>query len=220
MSWAAPIPMPGRSSMQRPRLVGLVERAGDDDRVSRTARAPRPAGATVRTRWPSASRRPDGRELEQGERALVHGLPAGQRVRVGPDTDRWPRSTKRHGSAGPRLAGVGDADPGRGLDDRRRLVARRDLDAQRRRRGAQVEPGPAGGQPEGRRDEPRAAGESLGRQPRDPLRSAAARSAVVARRRVVGAEDPVQPHRLDALERLDARGPARRPASRTVRSPR
>ena len=83
---------------ERPRLVGLVERAGDDDRViGRLERLGQPARRPERggRREPC----PDGRELEQHERALVHGLPAGQRVRVGPDSDRWPRSTKRHGSA-------------------------------------------------------------------------------------------------------------------------
>ncbi len=82
---------------ERPRLVGLVERAGDDDRVvGRLERLGQPARRPERggRREPC----PDGRELEQPERALVHGLPAGQRVRVGPDTDRWPRSTNRHGS--------------------------------------------------------------------------------------------------------------------------
>ncbi len=98
MSRAAPIPMPGRSSMSARAWSVSSSAAGDDDRViGRLERLGQPARRSERggRREPC----PDGRELEQRERALVHGLPAGQRVRVGPDSDRWPRSTKRHGSA-------------------------------------------------------------------------------------------------------------------------
>ena len=77
-------------------LVGLVQAAGDDDRVARRFQR---LGQTTpgRERGRRREARPDGRELEQAERALVHGHPDRQRVAAGPETEGFPRATIRHG---------------------------------------------------------------------------------------------------------------------------
>ena len=82
---------------ERDRLVGLVECAGDEDGIYSTVRAPLPTGVMARA---SACRQAsaDRRELEEIDRALVHD-DRGQRNAAGPETDGWPRSTKRHGSS-------------------------------------------------------------------------------------------------------------------------
>ncbi len=89
---------PGSRSLleERARLIGLVESARHDDRVAR-----RLEGLGEASRRREAGRvgqpGPDGRELQQREGTLVQ-CRARQRAGVtAPDTERFPRSTKRHG---------------------------------------------------------------------------------------------------------------------------
>ena len=87
-------PDPGAGPLleEGPRLVRLVEPAGHDDRVIRWFEG---LGQALggRERGGRREPRPDGRELEQGQRAFVH---AGGAVQRG-DTDGWPCSVNRHG---------------------------------------------------------------------------------------------------------------------------
>ena len=216
MSRAAPIPTPGRSSSSaRAWSVSSSPRAtmtGSDDGSSVSARrARRPE------RGQAGQARADARELEELDRALVHGS-AGQRAaRAGDRAMARQAEPPRH--AGPRLPGVSDADPRRGHD--RRGALRRWA---RPRAGAATlrshrsEPGPAGIDAERRADQPGAARQPVGRADARSARPRAAwRSAARSRWRPRRGRS-VRDASLDALDRLDAHGPAPPPASRPARS--
>src|SRR4051794_22836350 len=103
----------------------------------------------------------------------------------------------------PGRAGIVDADPRRGDHHGSWLVIGRPLETERRRRITQVHTGPASVQPERRSDQARPAGQPLAWQARDALRRgdrAVTGHAAPPRGR---ADDAVDAHRLDALERLD-----------------
>ena len=112
MSRAAADPDAGRSARRSAGLVGLVESAGNHDRVVR--RLERLGEAPARAE-PGESGQPfaDGRELEQGDRLGVHHS-AGRR----PGDGRMAGDREPPGPAQPRLGRVADPDPGGG-DDRR-----------------------------------------------------------------------------------------------------
>ena len=190
MSWARPDPDAGPLLEERPRLVGLVERRGRRRPGRSTARASRPAGATAGTRWPSASRaRIAGNSSRVSERCVhVDGQPARERAApgAGPETDGCPALDETPRLRGPTARRRSRRRSAGRRDDRRgRPVRRRRLQAQRRRRVTQVEPGPAGVQPERGGDEPGPARETVGGQARSAAASASARSGGQARRRVV-----------------------------------
>ena len=103
MSWAAPMPMPGRSSSsERAWSVSSSWRATTTGSAlgSRASARRRDGGNEVAAGQPLA----DERELEQLLGAGVHqpGSVSGDRrvmARGRPDTDRWPATAKRHGRA-------------------------------------------------------------------------------------------------------------------------
>ncbi len=80
---------------ERPGLVGLVEHPAHHDRVARRLEG---RGQPSRGAERGGLRQPvaDRRELEQRLRSCVH-RPVRQRPAAGPETDGWPRSTRRHG---------------------------------------------------------------------------------------------------------------------------
>lgn len=86
-----------RSFLDEPaRLVRLIQPARDDDRVVRgLERLGQSARGPERGRRRES--RPDGRELEQAERTLIHRRAVDQRAEAGPETDGCPRSIRRHG---------------------------------------------------------------------------------------------------------------------------
>ena len=101
---------------QRPGLVRLVEAAADDDRVARTARAPRRGGATARTTSSRrAARGPAGNSRSAIERASIarsRGRPADRRAARDdePPRDRRPGLRRRRRSR----SGASATIPGRG----------------------------------------------------------------------------------------------------------
>jgi hypothetical protein len=146
-------------------LVGLVEAAGDDHRVRRgfeRRRQPLRRWERGRGREPLA----DERELEQRDRAGVHGRqerderPGAVAQGRDPDTAGLAGSTKRHGTAVQGGPAYGDPDPGRRDDVRSRLAGRM---AASMRSGEpsveQVEPGHRAVDREAGRDESRSPGE-------------------------------------------------------------
>ena len=206
-----PIPTPARSREQRPGLVGLVEAAGDDDRVRRRLERLR---QPLRRRERGRGGEPvaDERELEQRDRAGVH-----RRVRVGRAGETRPgdRGARRVDEPprdlGPGRARVGDPDPRRRDDVRTRFVGRGRLDAERRRRVA------AGRARSSTRSIPNAAATSPGPlvrprpAPPEPRASRASRSVPALAPRPPPREPRVA-HRVDALERLDGADEERRAA--------
>ena len=123
---------PGRSWRSARAWSVSSSAARDDDRVVRTARAPRPAAATAGTRSASASR-----ARTAGTRgARSSGRPCGCRSAgpAGRETDGLPALDEPPRQRGPRLARVVDADPGRRDDVGGRLIGRARLEAERRRR--------------------------------------------------------------------------------------
>ena len=93
-------------------LVGLVEAAGDEDRVRlRGQRLRQPAAR--RERGVGSEPLADERELEQRDRPGVHLSRPGARPRRCPArlTDGLDASERRYGQRRPRLARVRDADP-------------------------------------------------------------------------------------------------------------
>ena len=160
---------------QRPRLVRLVEAAGDHDRIGARARAPRPDAAMAeggRVGQPGT----DQGELEQGQRPAVHlrRLAAGSAAGLGAsgprraDTDRLPRTTNRqgrdaHGSpayATPirAVATTSTADSPRGAGSSRSGETG----------SHRSSPCPGGGETEGGGDQPRPAGQPMDRKGRQP----------------------------------------------------
>ena len=182
-------------------LVGLVEAAGDDDRVrswlerlreplarAGTRSRPRAARGRAGTRGARSSGRPSSPSGSGRARATRAARPTA-----------LAGSTKRHGTVGPRLAGVARSRP---------AVSRRPPDAgspagaassaERRRRVEQVEPGHRAVDRERGRDEPGPAGEA---PPPGAARSRAASRVCVGRR----------------LRRLRRRPPPARAARRASR---
>ena len=118
------------SSRPRATMTGSrrwLERLGEPPRRRERGRRRRAARGRAGTR----AARSSGRPSRSGARASGAGpRPTGCR-----------RSTNRHGTLRPRRAGVGDPDPRRRDDVAARLAGGRRLEAERRRRVEQVEPG-------------------------------------------------------------------------------
>ena len=219
---AAPIPTPGPLLEKRARLVGLVEAARDDDRVVRRLEGLGQA-ARRRERGRLGQPRPDGRELEQRERARVHRR-GGRSARPA-----W-RSRRRTAARARRSATAGrsTARPRRrrrsGPSPRSPAPARSPARVSRRsgdagsHRSTPVQPRV---EPERRRDEPRARSPAVRRA---AMRSRSASAAAALGRQRPSprgrADDAVDPHRVDPLERLDGADEHARRACRRVRSPR
>ena len=174
---------------ERARLVGLVQRAGHENRVGRRLEGLREAARRIERR-PLGQPRADGRELEQRDRSGVHRVAqargsAGRR-RL---SDGLPSATNRHGTethgspayAMPMrgVATIAGAGSSSGRASRRSL----------RRRIAQVDAGARAVDVERGRDEARAGGEGRAIHGADGPAGRAARAAAA--------------HRADALDGLD-----------------
>ena len=133
------MPTPGALLEQLPRLVGLVERAGDDHRVRGGLELLGQPPRRVEGRLLGQAGA-DLRELEEGDRAGVHGR-AGQEAR-GPLRDGLPATVSRHGIETQGSPANAMPTRGRGDDLRGRLVVRARLETERRRGIAQGGPCP------------------------------------------------------------------------------
>ena len=193
---------PGPLLEQGEHLIRLVESAGHDDPVARRLERLGEL-ARWRERRGFGEPGPDGRELEQDDRALVHGDRSAGGAR--PGDRRVAREGEAPGPVGPRLPGVADADPCCRPDrvSPLRLTGRWDLQTQCRSPVAQVGAGPAGVEPERRGDQARSAGEPPVRNPGDSrgVGDGLLRCADPSVGRRTG--DPVGAHPVDPVKRFD-----------------
>ena len=224
MSRAAPIPTPGPLLEERPRLVGLVEAARDEDRVVRwLERLGQPARRRER-RWPRrAAPGSPGTRAGSSERSSMP--PVSRRSRAGADAARardrrMAALDEPPGLRVPWLARVVDPDPGVASIGRGRSSRRRRLEPERRSPGrtgrARSSRCPARMRPR----RARAAGEPFGRQRGDPcgLRGRALGRQAPSAAPSSGGRDRAASPRSPRAAR--PRGRAPRPGRARVRSPR